>query len=451
MLSLKRWLGTPASDEVQSGLTGRSHENDGCRHGVLGAGVSSLCARGRRCGLYDFAAEKPTMEILDDTNGGNMGDMKREGSMKNCFFVVLALFALMAPPSFAQQSVLEIPFDSVPDFFKLPAGMNFGECAGVAVNSKGHIFVFSRNTGAATGNAASGPAFGNLAAQLLEFDSSGKFFREIGKGLYAWSFAHSVRVDKDDNIWAIDEGSSMIVKFNQAGRVIMTFGRKQEAGSGGAKGFENVDPPLPAVDGLFRRPTDVAWDSEGNTYISDGYVNSRIAKYDKNGDWAMSWGDRGTAPGQFRLPHSIAIDAKDNIYVGDRSNRRVQVFDTQGKFLRMFTIDVPPAPGTHAVYGATPTGAALAAVIGAPGALCITPGPNQILYVGENNFPYRTFKVTLAGEVLGVFGRAGRQLKEFSGAHSIACPSENVLFIGENANWRVQKLILHPQVPSAGH
>ena len=115
-----------------------------------------------------------------------------------------------------------------------------------------------------------------------------------------------MRIDKDDNIWAIDKGSDMIIKFNPAGRVIMTFGRRAEAADEGAKPWEHPDPPLPAIDGLFRQPTDVTWDSEGNIYITDGYVNSRVAKYDKNGDWVKSWGKRGTGPGQFRIPHAIA-------------------------------------------------------------------------------------------------------------------------------------------------
>src|ERR1700682_6205635 len=263
----------------------------------------------------------------------------------------------MATPCFAQQSVPQIPFDSVADFPKLPDGMNFGEVPGVAVNSKGHVFVFTRS------NSASGPAYAPTAAQLLEFGAKGEFLREVGKGLYAWSFAHSVRIDKDDNIWAIDKGSDMIVKFNQAGRVMMVFGRRKESADHDTQPWENVDPPLPAVDGLFRQPTDVAWDSEGNTYITDGYINSRVAKYDKNGDWVKSWGSKGTGPGQFNLPHSIAVDRNNNIYVGDRSNHRVQVFDTDGKFLRMFSIAVPPVPGTHSTYGNTPTGERLAQVI----------------------------------------------------------------------------------------
>ena len=350
--------------------------------------------------------------------------------------LLFSLAVLMAVPAFAQQSVPDIPFDSTADFLKLPGGMNFGEVPGVAVNSKGHVFVFTRS------NSAGGPAFAPAAAQLLEFGPKGEFIREVGKGLYGWSFAHSVRIDKDDNIWAIDKGSDMVIKFDQNGRVLMVFGRRKESADAETKPWENVDPPLPHIDGLFRQPTDVAWDSEGNIYITDGYVNSRVAKYDRNGDWVKSWGQKGTGPGQFRLPHSIGIDRNNNIYVGDRSNHRIQVFDTDGKFLRMFSIDVPRVPGTKAVNGNTPTGDRLKELIGAPNSICITQGPNQVMFVGETTFPGRVFKVSLDGKVLGVIGRSGRQIKQFSGAHALACPSETEVYVAETSNWRVQKLTL---------
>jgi hypothetical protein len=361
--------------------------------------------------------------------------------MKICMFALssaIALFlgGLQVKPADAQQNVPEIAFDSVPDYPTLPSGMNFGEVSGVAVNSKGHVFVFTRS------NTAGGPAYAPAAGQLLEFGPKGEYIREIGKGLYAWSEAHTVRIDKDDNIWAIDKGSDMVIKFNQSGRVVWVFGRRQESADD-AKPLGHPDPPLPAIDGLFRQPTDVTWDSEGNIYITDGYINSRVAKYDKNGDWVKSWGEKGTAPGQFRLPHTIVADRNNNLYVGDRTNRRIQIFDTDGKFLRMFTIDVPPVPGTHAVNGNTPTGERLAEVSGAPNSICITSGPNQVLFVGELTFPGRIFKVSLDGKVLGVIGRSGRQLKQFSGAHQLACPSEHEVYAAETANWRVQKLILH--------
>jgi hypothetical protein len=331
--------------------------------------------------------------------------------------------------------VPEISFDSAPNFFKLPADMNFGETAGVAVNSKGHVFVFSRaNT--------TGPAYGATAAQLLEFGSDGKFLREIGKNLYAWSYAHAVRIDKDDNIWAIDKGSDMIVRFNPEGHVTMVFGRKKEA-SDEAAPWTRVNPPRAAINGQFRQPTDVTWDPAGDIFISDGYINSRVAKFDKNGDWVKQWGDRGTKPGEFNTPHSIAADAKGNIYVADRGNRRIQVFDTDGTFLREIKIDVPAPPGIPQWMGNPFTPQQVDAQNGQPWAICISPGPTQYLY-SSDAYPGRVYKLSLDGKVLGTLGRSGHLPKQFGWIHELACPSENLLYVAELLNWRVQKLTLHP-------
>ena len=278
--------------------------------------------------------------------------------------VLIGLFVVLSV-GFAQQPP-EIPFDSVPNALKLPPDLYLGEVSGVAVNSKGHVFVFSR------GN-TTGPAYGATAAQLLEFGSDGKYLREIGKNLYAWSYAHAVRVDKDDNIWAIDKGSDMIVRFNPEGRVNMVFGRKKEA-SDEAGPWTRVNPPRPAVDGQFRQPTDVTWDPQGNIFISDGYINSRVAKYDKSGHWVKQWGDHGSKPGEFNTPHSIAADAKGNIYVADRGNRRIQVFDPDGTLLRQITIDVPVPPGVQPWMGNQPTAEAAARQSGAPGQSASRPG-----------------------------------------------------------------------------
>ena len=126
----------------------------------------------------------------------------------------------------------------------------------------------------------------------------------------------------------------MVIKFNPAGRVEMVFGRKKEASDEGAEPWKHVNPPLPPQNGMFRQPTDVTWDPQGNIYISDGYVNSRLAKFDKNGDWVKTWGEPGSKPGQFSTPHSIAADAQGNIYVADRGNVRIQVFTPDGAFTR---------------------------------------------------------------------------------------------------------------------
>ena len=359
--------------------------------------------------------------------------------MKRLALAFTLSIAVSLPLYTHAQAVPEIPFDSVPDFLKLPPDLYLGETAGVAVNSKGHIFVFSRSN-------STGPAYGAAAAQLLEFAPDGTYIREIGHNLYAWSYAHAVRVDKDDNIWVTDKGSDMVIKFNPAGRVVMVFGRKQEASDESTAPLKHPHPPLPPIDGQFRQVTDVAWDPAGNAYISDGYINSRVAKVDKNGKWLMSFGEPGNQPGQFNTPHSIAADAQGNIYVADRGNRRIQVFNTDGKFLRQITIDVPfdYASATAAIGKKPAPDATGTQASGSPWAICITPGPNQVMYASDA-FPGRIYKLSLDGKVLGVLGESGKQLKQFGWIHEIACPSENTLFVAELLNWRVQKLILHPK------
>ena len=287
----------------------------------------------------------------------------------------------------------------------------------------------------------------------MEFGPDGKFIREIGKNLYAWSFGHAVRVDKDDNIWAIDKGSDMVIRFNPEGRVTMVFGRKQEASDETTGPLKHPVPPLPAEDGRFRQVTDVAFGPEGDIFISDGYINSRIAKADKDGNWIKSWGNRGTNPGEFNTPHNIAADAKGNVYVADRGNRRIQVFDSEGKFLRIITVDVPFDESARPAIGNKPDlktyQQVQTFVPGAPWTVCITPPPNQVLYTSDA-YPGRVYKLSLDGKVLGVLGQSGKQLKQFGWIHGIACPSENEIYVAELLNWRVQKLILHPEQQKAG-
>src|SRR5260370_21915774 len=305
-------------------------------------------------------------------------------------FILVLLFSA-AIPLFAQQPP-EIRFHSIPDFLKLPPDIYLGEATGVAVNSKGQVFVFSR------GN-SSGPAYAASAAQLIEFSPDGTFLHEIGHNLYAWSFAHTVKVDRDDNICVTDKGSAMVITFNPEGRVVMVFGRKQEASDEGTEPLKHVKPPLPPVDGMFRQVTDVAWDSAGNTYISDGYVNSRIAKVDKDGNWLKSWGEPGDQPGQFNVPHSIAVDAPNSLYVADRTNPRIQVIDSNARFLRQFTIDVTAPADARPAIGNKPISTTGTMSPGAPWAICITPGPNPVLF-SSDAFPGRIYKLSLDGKIL---------------------------------------------------
>ena len=343
----------------------------------------------------------------------------------------------------------------------MPDRLYLGEAVGVATNSKGHIFVYTR-TGSTNVTTGTSRAFSFGGSRLFEFDQNGTYVREIGKDLYGFDFAHVVRVDKDDNIWVVDEGANLVMKFNPEGRHVMNLGRKPEAlrvpaapasgtcrgwwtrrslpdGRGGgpagrrprsrrSRRMAAVAPGGPGAPGhwwppgpparpggptapapgagipgeTFNRPTDVAWDAQGNIFVSDGYGNSRVMKYDKNGKWLKMWGSRGAEPGQFNTPHSIATDAQGNVYVGDRGNRRIQVFDGEGTFKAQYFN------------------------VGAPWAICITPGPHQYLYSSNSNGTGNMengeiYKMELDGRIVGKFGRAGKLLKEFGSVHEIDC------------------------------
>jgi len=371
-----------------------------------------------------------------------------DGTAKAAPYALIVVLGLtVALPA---QSPPTIPFDAATDFLKYSPDMNLGEVLGVAVNSKGQIVVLNH-----PGSANAGPMYGNSSTQLLLFEPTGKFVREIGKGVYGLGYSHSVRFDKYDNLWVVDKGTNAVVKFNPAGYVTMNLGRRPEGPDDPAESYYRGgrgQPPV-HVDGMFRQPTDVAWDSDDNIYISDGYTNSRVAKYDKRGTWVKSWGSRGSGgphadenPGQFNTPHNIGIDRQNNIYVADRGNRRIQVFDTDGKFLRMIHLNVPYDKKRHPVLGnlnPNPPDET------APWTICITQGPTQYLYTTDQE-PGRIYKLTLDGKIVGMLGESGRDVKQFNWVHGLACPSENELIVADMNNWRVQKVTLHPERARAG-
>ena len=327
--------------------------------------------------------------------------------------------ALLASTALAQP---EIKFDSVANALQLPADLYLGEVAGVATNSKGDIFVYTR-TGHPTVTIGTMRPFAHGGSRLFQFDRSGRYMKEIGKETYGFMVAAQVRVDAADNVWVVDEMSNMVMKFNPEGRVAMLLGRKAEA--------EAVPARTPSGTGagqstdLFNRPTDVAWDAAGNIFVADGAGNARIAKFDKDGKFVKSWGKRGAAPGEFASVLSIAVDAQGNVYAGDGGNQRIQVFDNNGTFKTAISN------------------------FGNAQAMCMTVGANPVLYVSNSN-PWNDidvageiYKMKLDGTILGKFGRAGKVLKEFGTVNSIDCRTPNTLYVGELVNLRVQKLVLH--------
>ena len=349
------------------------------------------------------------------------------------------LATLVALGLAAQAPVPEIPFDGNVNLLKLPDNVYLGEVAGVATNSRGHIFVYTR-TGPANATVGASRTFYKAGSRLFEFDQAGAFVREIGQGLYGFNFAEAVRVDAEDNVWVVDQGSTQVIKFDPAGRVQMVFSRKPEAiavapagrngGAGAGRGGGAAAPQGAGIPGdNFTRTADVAWDRAGHIYVADGLGNgtgnARVAKFDKDGHFLKSWGSRGSDPGQFNSLRGIAVDAAGNVYVADAGNSRIQVFDGDG------------------------TVKAQISKIGTPAAICITPGPHQYLYSSNSNDPEtldngEIYKLELDGRIVGKFGQAGKQAKDFGTVNAIDCRNENELFVGELLNWRVQRVTLHP-------
>ena len=362
--------------------------------------------------------------------------------------------ALAAGVSMFAQSMPEIAYDANADFLTLPS---FGEVAGVATNSKGHVFVYAR-TGHAVATLGDERTFYHGGSRLFQFDQTGKYVKEIGQGVYGINFAQQVRVDPQDNVWIVDAGSNQVFKFDTDGRLVLVLGRKPEnitvrsgpgvparqldvtpesapggggrggaaeGGRGGGGGRGGVGPAGAGISGdNFNRPSDVTWDRSGNIYVADGFgTNNRIAKFTKDGDFLKSWGRTGSGPGEFSGIRGIAGDAAGNLYVADAGNKRIQVFDGEGTFKSEIKN------------------------VGTPYAICVSGGSTQYLFSSNSNDAEsldngEIYKLRLNGQIVGRFGKAGKLPKEFGIVNAIDCRTENDLIVGEIWNWRAQKVTL---------
>ncbi|MEI6398120.1 MAG: peptidyl-alpha-hydroxyglycine alpha-amidating lyase family protein [Verrucomicrobiaceae bacterium] len=275
----------------------------------------------------------------------------------------------------------DISYKLVSDFPQWPAGMKSGAVSGVAIDATGEIVVAHR----------SGPP-------ISIFTKEGVHIRSFGEKIFA--SVHGVRVDGDNHIWATDMKWHIVVKMEMTGRVLMTLGERDVPGDDKKH---------------FNRPTDVAIASNGDIFVADGYGNSRIVKFDRDGKFLKSWGGRGTGKGLLHLPHAMVIDARAQIYVADRENNRIQVFDIEGGFIRQFG-------------GFTPYG------------LCL--GPDEKLYVADGR-KNKVMRMSREGEVDVAWGMKAGKSGDFDLPHGIAVGADGSVYIAEINGERLRKYEPH--------
>jgi sugar lactone lactonase YvrE len=278
-----------------------------------------------------------------------------------------------------------LDYVAVENGIALPAGVTMGPPAATAFDSKGHMFILNR-----------GPQ------PLMEFDADGKFLRAFGEGLF--TRAHGMKIDKDDNIWTTDVGGHVVMKLSPAGQVLLTIGAKGKSGD-----FNETH--------LLNEPTDIALGRGGDVFVTQGHTagkgDPRVIKFAKDGTFLATWGGRGSEPGKFTVAHGIALDSRGLLWVADRENQRIQIFDQNGKFVR------------ENKYA------------GLPCSLNI--GKRYIYMV--NGFAGQLLRLDLSGKVLAAVGKAGKGLGEFGEAHSIMVSPKGVIYVSDTVNSALQKFV----------
>lgn len=297
------------------------------------------------------------------------------------------LSALVAVAPLAAQP--ELPYRVVENWPQLPADFTPGAAMGVAVDQAGAIWFYNRGS-----------------HPVIQLDKNGKVLQawkeDVKKSNHATS-AHGMRIGPDGGLWLVGRETNTVRKFSPDGRALIVIG-----GFSGRTG--NNDARY-----AFNRPTAPAFDSKGNVYVADGYGNTRVVKYSPAGAYITHWGGKGTADGQFNLVHDVTVDSKDRIYVADRGNKRVQVFDVKGAFLAKWEN------------------------IGVPWGLTYDARENVIFMCDGDNG--RVSKLNLEGKLLGALGSDGEAPGQFHQAHAIAVDAEGSIYVGETVNARLQKFV----------
>lgn len=323
--------------------------------------------------------------------------MTRLSSVAFAILTVLSSASIVAAP--APQLLYHVAH-GWPD---LPEGRVLGAAAGVAVNSKQEVLVLHRADRVSSEPFSLAPI---ALPTVAVFDSrTGHFLREWGADRFA--MPHGISVDDHDNVWITDVALQQIYKFSPGGRLLMVLGERGVAG---------------ADDRHFARPTQVAVLPDGSFYVADGYLNTRIVKFSSDGKFLFQWGRPGSGPGEFNVPHAIAVDKAGRVYVADRGNDRVQIFSGDGRFIRQI----------HSREIGRPFGLALLA----QGRIVVADGGEQ-----PHAGPDRSGLTILTpdGQVLQHLGRYGNYDGQFRLAHAVAVDAQNNLFVVDITGQRVQK------------